>query len=79
MTQRFNALRTAPHRYEFASLDNPMCPHCGYICDVSENDLWRLFEEGHHDVCCPACGDDFVVKAIANFSFSTDESDEDEE
>ena len=55
----------------------PRCPHCGAECDVSENDWWKLYEEGEHDVSCPHCDGDFSVTTRVSHSFSTDEQDDD--
>lgn len=56
----------------FWGKDQPVCPHCGHECDVSENDWWRLYDEGEHEVSCPHCNEDFTVNTRVSFSFDTD-------
>lgn len=75
--ERFSALKAAlavdrhlPEGYWGA--DHPKCPHCGTVCDISDNDWWKLYEEGEHEVSCPSCGDDFTVSTRVSYSFSTD-------
>ena len=53
--------------------DSPKCPHCGEVCDVSDNEWWKLYEEGEHEVTCPHCDGDFTVSTSVSYSFSTDE------
>jgi len=55
--------------------DQPKCPHCGAVCAISENEWWRLYEEGEHDVSCPHCDGDFSVTARVSYSFSTDKQE----
>lgn len=64
---------------EFIRNDNPICPHCGCNCDISDNELWHLLEEGDHDIECPSCGKEFHVVTNVAYSFSTDEQEEIEE
>ena len=54
----------------------PRCPHCGESCGVSDNDWWKLCEEGEHEVCCPHCDGDFTVITHVHYSFSTEEQPE---
>jgi hypothetical protein len=61
--------------------DQPKCPHCGHVCDLSANDWWSLCEEGEHEVECPQCQGEFTVSTHVSYSFSTDaqeDLDEDE-
>ncbi|WAC72105.1 hypothetical protein OU995_21425 [Roseateles sp. SL47] len=51
----------------------PRCPHCGKTSHISDNDWWRLYEEGTHDVACPSCDQDFSVRTSVSYSFSTDQ------
>lgn len=84
---KFAALRRAKkeERYypsDFWRKDDPKCPHCSTECKVSDNDWWKLYEEGEHEVSCPSCDEDFTVTTSVSFSFSTDEQegmDEEEE
>jgi endogenous inhibitor of DNA gyrase (YacG/DUF329 family) len=58
----------------------PKCPFCDHDVNVSENELWRLYDEntGPHDVDCPACDKSFLVNSTATWTFST-EKPEDED
>ena len=56
--------------------DSPRCPHCGTECSVSENEWWKLYEEGEHEVSCPHCDGDFSVSTRVSYSFSTDEQED---
>lgn len=56
--------------------DQPRCPHCGTECDVSDNDWWRLYAEGEHEVSCPHCNGDFTVSTQVSYSFSTDNQED---
>lgn len=56
--------------------NQPRCPHCGEVCDVSDNEWWKLYEEGEHEVCCPHCDGDFTVSTRVSYSFSTDKQPE---
>lgn len=66
-------------RLEFWGCEQPRCPHCGQSIDISENELWRLYEEGEHELECPYCNADFSVSVNVSYSFSTDDQDMDEE
>lgn len=55
---------------------SPRCPHCGADFDVSKNDAWRIYEEGHHELSCPKCGLDFSVRSSVTYQFSTDEQED---
>lgn len=79
MTDKFRALRACAdtlERLEFFARDHPKCPHCGHDCHVSDNEWWRLYEEGEHEVTCPSCDEDFTVSTRVSFSFSTDQQEE---
>lgn len=80
MSEKFAALKRAraedgPYPTDFWANDHPKCPHCGAECRVSDNDWWKLYEEGSHEVCCPKCDEDFTVNTRVSFSFSTDEQE----
>lgn len=81
MSEKFAALKRAKeinrHMPDgFWGADNPKCPHCGEVCDISDNDWWKLYEEGEHDVCCPQCDEDFKVSTRVTYSFSTEHQEE---
>lgn len=74
MSEKFAALKREGWHGFFAT-PQPICPHCGTEVDVGGNDLYRLYEEGEHEVSCPHCDDDFVVSTRVSFSFNTDSQD----
>ena len=81
--QRFAALKKAKESEKhypsgYWGNDSPRCPHCGTECSVSDNEWWKLYEEGEHEVCCPHCDEDFSVSTRESHSFSTDEQEDDE-
>lgn len=71
MTERLEAL-SREGWMEFFALDEPRCPHCGNNVRIEKNDLYRLYEEGEHQVECPKCDLPFVVSTRVRYSFSTD-------
>ena len=71
MIERLEAL-SREGRDEFWGLDNPRCPHCGTVAFINARDLWRLCEEGEHEIECESCELDFAVSTRVSFSFSTD-------
>jgi transcription elongation factor Elf1 len=72
MAERLKALREAESSFDFWGLDEPKCPHCGHECSVSDNEWLELYEEGEHEVECPACELEFTVSVRVSYSFSTD-------
>ena len=77
---RFAALKASKYGDEFRSDTFAKCPHCGHEGDVNDNEWFQLYDEGDHDIECPACGEDFVVTSVAHFTFETDEQpDEDDD
>lgn len=80
MSEKFQALKKAreEERYfpsGFWGVSQPKCPHCGRECDISDNDWWRLYEEGEHEVECPHCEGDFTVSTSVSYSFDTSEQE----
>lgn len=75
-TKRLEKLN-AGDSFDFRINDNPVCPHCGFVCDIHDLEWWELFEEGDHSVDCPECDLEFLVVSEAKWSFSTDQQDED--
>lgn len=79
--ERFEALKKAKasgrhYPSDYWGNDNPRCPHCGTECSVSENEWWKLYEDGEHEVSCPHCDGDFSVSTRVSYSFSTDEQED---
>lgn len=82
MAGNFTALRASEEslgRLEFWGCEAPRCPHCGESIDISAHELWRLYEEGEHELECPDCGADFRVSVNVSYSFSTDDQDMDDD
>lgn len=77
MTGQFAALKKGGWM-EFSSNSQPKCPHCGEDFDIRENEAWYLFSEDDHEVECQSCDGEFKVISSANWSFSTDEQEDDE-
>jgi len=79
--EKFAALKAAKaserhYPSDYCGNNNPRCPHCGTEGDVSENEWWKMYEEGEHDVSCPHCAGDFSVSTRVRYSFSTDEQED---
>jgi hypothetical protein len=75
MAERLKALKEGEWGNFFGN-SSPKCPHCGYDCDVSAHDLYRVYEEGEHEIDCPSCGLEFTVSTRVSFSFSTEDQEE---
>lgn len=75
MNPRLKALNEGD-RLDFLGNDSPKCPHCGRVIDVAASDLYRIYEEGEHEVDCPECDNPFMVSTKVYFSFSTDWQEE---
>ena len=78
--EKFAALKRAkeldPHIPDgFWGADQPKCPHCGTVFDVSEHGAWNVYEEGEHELSCGDCDQDFTVQTRVSFSFDTSNAD----
>jgi hypothetical protein len=60
-------------RIDYVHNNDPKCPHCDTIIDISAGELYELYEEGEHDIRCSCCEKKIVVITHVKFSFSTDE------
>lgn len=78
-TERWSALKNRKDCLDFWGQDQPKCPHCGDAVDVSDNDLWRIYEEGEHEVDCPHCENEFSVSTRVSYSFDTDQQEMDDD
>ncbi len=83
VAKNFAALRAANEggvldRLAFWWCKSPRCPHCGESIDIENHELWRLYEEGEHELECPYCGSEFRVSVEVSYSFSTDDQDMDD-
>jgi len=72
---KFQSLLAAKSSLDFWGTRSPLCPHCGAEVDISANDLYRIYEEGEHEISCPDCDEDFMVSTRVHFTFSTDEQE----
>ncbi len=52
--------------------DNPVCPYCDKVVNISENELWELYYEEGHSVECPFCEKFFTVISSATWKFSSE-------
>ena len=73
---KLQALKNGDY-FDFMINSNPVCPHCGAICDIHELEWWELFEEDDHTVDCPHCDIEFLVVSKATWRFSTDQQEDD--
>lgn len=64
---------------DYRQTDNPVCPHCDYVCQVNDCEWWDLYDtsESDHSHECPSCGKEFSIQVNVTYTFSTDEQDED--
>ena len=67
---------TKSNYIEYWANTNPKCPHCDYDIDISNHELWKLYEEGDHNIDCPNCDKLIIVSANATWSFSTDKQED---
>jgi uncharacterized Zn-finger protein len=76
--KRLTALNEG-HPFDFCANKNPKCPHCGDDFDIEDGEAWELYDDRDtHEVECPNCNLEFRVSSIAQWSFSTDEQEEDD-
>jgi len=74
--KRLAALNSAKAQKEilpFWHAEQPLCPHCGDECDISDNEWWHCYSEDDHEEECPNCGLSFTIRTHVQYSFSTDE------
>lgn len=64
---------------DFSWNNDPKCPHCGHVSYVADQEWYHLYDEGEHDVECPACERPFIVSTHVTYTFCTDEQDDLEE
>lgn len=57
--------------------DNPICPFCDKILNISEYDLFFLYEEGEHEIDCPECDHKLIVNTRVKHLFDTDCQEDD--
>lgn len=74
----YDVLKEARARGEellFWGNDQPKCPHCGADYDVEGQDAWHLYQEDEHKITCSGCDQEFWVRTIVQYTFSTDEQE----
>ena len=49
----------------------PKCPFCDKDIDISEHDMYCLYEEDDHDIDCPYCEKTFIVISSCKWTFDT--------
>lgn len=77
-SEKFSALNSG-NRMDFFGNKDPKCPHCGHDYDIRDNEAWHLYDEnGPHKIECWFCDNTFQVSSSADWSFSTDEQEDDE-
>lgn len=69
-------------RGEVCNSHSARCPKCRHVMNVSNCDLYRLYEEGDHEITCQSCEHDFEVITVVQHMFRSpaliDESSESE-
>lgn len=78
MAEKLKALKEGDH-IDFCWNKMPKCPHCGNDFDIEANEAWELYDEDTHEIECLDCGLPFQVIATAEWKFSTDEQEDDED
>lgn len=63
-------------RIDYVQNDDPRCPHCDNIIDISANEIYELYEEGDHEITCGCCEKAILVRTNVKYTFSTDEQPE---
>jgi hypothetical protein len=75
VSEKFKALKKElkGHDYltKFWRADSPLCPHSGVEYSIWDSDSWYVFEEGHHEITCEDCEEDFSVETNVSYAFST--------
>ena len=59
-------------KMDFRFNENPICPHCAFVCDVQSMEDGAVYEEGCSEVYCPSCGNEFTISTHVSWKFSTD-------
>lgn len=57
------------------STHGAVCPFCGHLDRASDSD-GLLYDEGRCDWECGACGEDFIVQAYNQWSWTTKKSED---
>jgi hypothetical protein len=58
---------------EVSHNDRVRCPKCRHVMNVSDSELWDLYEEGDHDITCRSCDHDFEVNTSVSYTFNSPE------
>jgi hypothetical protein len=63
--------------YTFEVNDQPLCPHCGAVYDISRHEHYELYDDDDRHECeCGSCERPFYVRTYTRHTFSTDEQDD---
>jgi uncharacterized Zn-finger protein len=54
---------------------DPKCPYCDKGIEISEHELFELYNEDIHEIDCPYCHKKIFVSSDCSWTFSTDEQD----
>ncbi len=49
------------------------CPYCSHEMDVHDDELYDLYTEDEHDVCCTICDQYFQVSTTVSYTFTSPE------
>ncbi len=60
-------------KLDYTSRHTPKCPFCDYEIDIEGSELQVLYKEGEHEICCPGCEKNIVVRTDIITLFSTEE------
>jgi len=55
---------------EVTSSNRVRCPNCTHQMSPND-DLYELYEEGTHEICCDECGEIFEVETSVSYSFES--------
>ncbi len=61
---------------DYWACKEPKCPHCDRSINVSDHELWDLYEEGERSIWCPYCDKEFQVRTSVSYAYSTDNQPE---
>lgn len=62
---------TVVERSYYSVNEHPKCPFCDNEIQIRAHQLYKLNEEGKHQITCPYCEKDIQVRTTAIYRFST--------
>lgn len=69
---------TEENYFDYSLNDDPICPYCDEIIDISKWDLIYLYDDDKHLVECPYCDKTFQVDSSITWHFTSSIPDEDD-